>query len=209
MFLSSLGCSCFSASFCSWSYVSTLRGSPNATGYSRQYICFDVFFSQHTLYYLTIVLNFFLDDFSQDILGTVMGYSTFVDANCLCFLWPIEFNNFRICLISGSVSPMFSCFSIKVPTWITFAFLFFNDGIDWLNRQGVPSANLRDILVFCDGQHFTLMSSYIQTTSVCVAVMLTCCISFFNDVLSWCYCVLICLNPRLCRGSWMMLELQA
>lgn len=75
------------------------------------------------------------DSPALDIVPTINEYAGFVDANCLCYLWPQEFAQFRICIISNpaSAAPMFSCFSSsgKVAKF--------------------------DILVHCDGSHFTLL----------------------------------------------------
>ena len=44
-----------------------------------------------------------------------MTYAGFVDANCLLYLWPSEFDSCRICIISGNLNrPIFSCFLSKV-----------------------------------------------------------------------------------------------
>ena len=51
----------------------------------------------------------------KEIIGTVTQYAGLVDANSLVFLWPREFRNYRICLISGDVSQsIFSVFQSKV-----------------------------------------------------------------------------------------------
>jgi hypothetical protein len=52
---------------------------------------------------------------SYDLLTSVVVYAGFVDANCLIYLWPEEFDSCRICVISGSFSkPIFSCFLSEV-----------------------------------------------------------------------------------------------
>lgn len=75
---------------------------------------------------------------AMDIVPTLIEYAGFVDANCLCYLWPDEFRNKRICIISNTSTsrPMFSCFS----------------------AINVPDADLEaDIIIHCDGSHFTLL----------------------------------------------------
>ena len=70
-----------------------------------------------------------------------MTYAGFVDANCLLYLWPSEFDSCRICIISGNLNrPIFSCFlsnvriplfrkncpySISIPIAITISFKIF------------------------------------------------------------------------------------
>ena len=57
----------------------------------------------------------FTEDMSYDLLTSVVIYAGFVDANCLIYLWPEEFDSCRICVISGSFSkPIFSCFLSEV-----------------------------------------------------------------------------------------------
>jgi hypothetical protein len=88
-------------------------------------------------------VTYYADDFCRDIISTVNEYSGFVDANCLCFLWPREFNGARICFISGSFDkPMFSCFSVK------------------------GHAVNRDIIIHCSGSHFTLLASGVVNDQV-------------------------------------------
>ena len=82
------------------------------------------------------------EDMKVDVLNTVNAYAGFVDAYCLCFLWLQEFNSSRICIISGSEEkPMFSCFSLK------------------------DVRNSRDIIIYCDGSHFTLLKPYSTTVN--------------------------------------------
>ncbi|CAE7471823.1 unnamed protein product, partial [Symbiodinium microadriaticum] len=50
------------------------------------------------------------DDLELDILQSCLQYAGFVDANCLMYIWPREFHNARICLISGSTNPIFTTF---------------------------------------------------------------------------------------------------
>lgn len=74
-------------------------------------------------------------------MGSIINYAGFVDAQCLCYIWPEEFNHCRICLISGSLQrPLFSCF-------------FSKDGAAAVGGE----ENLRDIIIYCDGAHFTLL----------------------------------------------------
>ena len=82
------------------------------------------------------------EDMKVDVLNTVNVYAGFVDAYCLCFLWVQEFNSSRICIISGSEEkPMFSCFSLK------------------------DLRSSRDIIIYCDGSHFTLLKPYSPTVN--------------------------------------------
>lgn len=77
-----------------------------------------------------------IDSPALDIIPTVTDYAGFVDANCLCYVWPAEFEQYRICIISNSSSgaaPMFSCFSSR------------------------GEAAKVDIIIHCDGSHFTLL----------------------------------------------------
>jgi hypothetical protein len=79
------------------------------------------------------------DDMKNDVLNTINEFAGFVDANCLCFLWLQEFNSSRICIISGSNNkPIFSCFSLK-------------------NKR-----DIRDVIIYCDGSHFTLLKPNIN-----------------------------------------------
>ena len=70
----------------------------------------------------------------EDILSSVVAYAGFVDANALIWLWLEELSPFRICLLSGTrENPIISTFQQK-------------------GARGV-----RDVLMHCDGQHFTLL----------------------------------------------------
>ena len=61
------------------------------------------------------ILGLSEDEMATDLLGSVILYAGYVDANCLCYLWPEEFKPYRICFISGSFTePIFSCFYNKV-----------------------------------------------------------------------------------------------
>jgi len=83
----------------------------------------------------------YIDDFKKDILSSVQQYCGFVDANSLCFLWPTEFQRFRITFISGPLhQPIISCFY-------------------GLKRGGNGKDNLtkNDVLIRCNGDHFTLL----------------------------------------------------
>ena len=70
--------------------------------------------------HITSTINFFyflylIDDMSYELLTSTVVYAGFVDANCLIYLWPEEFDSCRICVISGSFSkPIFSCFLSEV-----------------------------------------------------------------------------------------------
>eukprot|EP01042_Synura_sphagnicola_P004538 gene4538-5768_t len=73
----------------------------------------------------------------KDLLATVVQYAALVDANALCILWPSDFDNCHICVISGDSSN---------PLFTTFA------------RKGRDKRTLRDIIIHCNGSHFTLLS---------------------------------------------------
>ena len=45
-----------------------------------------------------------------EILQSCLQYAGFVDANCLHYIWPQEFEQYRILLISGNTSPIFTVF---------------------------------------------------------------------------------------------------
>lgn len=78
----------------------------------------------------------------QDILPSVLQYAGLVDANALIFLFPQEFVNFRLCIISGSPQvPLISCFSAR----------------------SADPATLSDVLIYCDGEHFTLLRPCVRT----------------------------------------------
>ena len=76
------------------------------------------------------------DDFAQVVVNTVLEPSGLVDANALAFLWPKEFSRKRVCLMSGPLSrPLFMVFT---PT-------------------DCDESELTDILMRCEGDHFTLL----------------------------------------------------
>ena len=73
-----------------------------------------------------------------DLVPTFIEYAGFVDANSFLYLWPDEFHRKCVCIVSNSHTnqPMFSCFTAK----------------------GVKSSEIEvDILIHCDGSHFTLL----------------------------------------------------
>ena len=77
-----------------------------------------------------------LELWARDIISTVLLPSGFVDANALSFLWLKEFDQFRICFISGPLTnPIFCCFESNIK-----------------NKN-----ELIDIIIRCDGSHFTLL----------------------------------------------------
>jgi len=85
------------------------------------------------------------EDMKVDVLNTINEFAGFVDANCLCFLWLQEFNSSRICIISGSNNkPIFSCFSLK-------------------NKR-----DIRDVIIYCDGSHFTLLKPNYNSENFCI-----------------------------------------
>eukprot|EP00601_Ochromonadales_sp_CCMP2298_P007227 CAMPEP_0173198682 /NCGR_PEP_ID=MMETSP1141-20130122/16815_1 /TAXON_ID=483371 /ORGANISM="non described non described, Strain CCMP2298" /LENGTH=208 /DNA_ID=CAMNT_0014123487 /DNA_START=13 /DNA_END=639 /DNA_ORIENTATION=- len=78
-----------------------------------------------------------LEDWLQEIVGSIRQYSGFVDANALPFIWPQNFDKFRLLFISGPMaSPILTCF---VPT----------------NRNR-PVEELMEVIIRCSGDHFTL-----------------------------------------------------
>jgi hypothetical protein len=84
------------------------------------------------------------DGLIQNLLPSVNEYAGFVDANALCYLWLSEFNPYRFTFISGSLqNPIFSSFSLK----------------------GADPRTLRDVLIHCDGSHFTLLEHMDQRTA--------------------------------------------
>lgn len=84
------------------------------------------------------------DDICREVIESVNEYAGFVDAYSLCFLWPIEFKFKRFCFISGSLNkPIFSCFS----------------------QKGVDVNSLADVIIHCDGSHFTLLRGIHSTLS--------------------------------------------
>jgi len=75
-------------------------------------------------------------DFSRDVVTSVVEVAGFVDANVLAFLWPIEFENTRVCLMSGPLQrPSFT--------------VFFG--------ANCPVGQHMDVLMRCDQDHFTLL----------------------------------------------------
>lgn len=54
-----------------------------------------------------------VDELEIEILQSCLQYAGFVDANCLMYIWPLEFHNARICLISGSSNPIFTTFCLS------------------------------------------------------------------------------------------------
>ena len=88
-----------------------------------------------------LLLDTTSEDFSlrADILSSVLGYAYFVDANALIWLWLQEFGPYRICLLSGtSDRPIVSLF----------------------RTRGAPLHKLSDVIIHCDGSHFTLLRAY-------------------------------------------------
>mmetsp|Transcript_11877 Transcript_11877/g.26396 ORF Transcript_11877/g.26396 Transcript_11877/m.26396 type:complete len:200 (-) Transcript_11877:342-941(-) len=80
----------------------------------------------------------FQEEWAREICETIGQYAGYVDANALAFVWPQNFDKFRICFVSGPASdPILSCF---VP----------------LNRSRLVE-ELYEIVLRCDGEHFTLL----------------------------------------------------
>jgi hypothetical protein len=85
------------------------------------------------------------DDFTRDVVDSVLNPAEFVDANALAFLWPVEFSrtNTRVCIMSGSRErPLLMVFT---PTTLV-------------------ETQAKEVIIRCDGQHFTLLGP--QTTGV-------------------------------------------
>ena len=81
---------------------------------------------------------------------SVMEYAGLVDANVLSFLFPLEFTQFRILIISGSMSsPMFSSFQS-----------------DQINTQ----LDITEVIIHCHNSHFTLLKPIGEVVS-CVLVI--------------------------------------
>jgi len=90
------------------------------------------------------------DDFTRDMVGTVLDPAEFVDANALAFLWPVEFSqtNTRVCIMSGARErPLLMVFT---PT-------------------ALVEVQAKDVIIRCDGQHFTLLGP--QTAGVLASLM--------------------------------------
>ena len=82
------------------------------------------------------------DDYRCDILESVLEPGGFVDLNALCFLWPIEFKDIRICCISGSWQrPLITVVQTEGN----------------LSSGGGGGNGNMDVIMHCDGQHFSLL----------------------------------------------------
>eukprot|EP00607_Mallomonas_marina_P005836 CAMPEP_0182438736 /NCGR_PEP_ID=MMETSP1167-20130531/85986_1 /TAXON_ID=2988 /ORGANISM="Mallomonas Sp, Strain CCMP3275" /LENGTH=154 /DNA_ID=CAMNT_0024632235 /DNA_START=1214 /DNA_END=1678 /DNA_ORIENTATION=- len=82
------------------------------------------------------------DPFVTELLPSILQYAGFVDANALSYLWFEEFRSSRICVISGSAQePIFTV----------------------LSQEGENRENLRDVILHCDGCHFTLLRPLWET----------------------------------------------
>ena len=95
-----------------------------------------------------------------------MEYAGFVDANSLMYIWPNEFYNHKICVISGSTeNPIFSCFATKEKVIIIYLYIFLNSFqilIEYkhyiLFIQHVAN-DVNEVIIYCDGNHFTLLQT--------------------------------------------------
>lgn len=77
------------------------------------------------------------EDIQYEVMSSVTEFAGMVDANILSYLWPVEFTQFRICVISGQHNaPMFS---------------YFVSG-DLDEREPV-----KDVIIRCEMSHFTLL----------------------------------------------------
>jgi hypothetical protein len=77
------------------------------------------------------------DCWYDDLLASVLAPTGFVDANVLCFLWPVEFCTHRLLFISNPTQqPIFSHFSSA--------------------EQTRSQQTLREVLIVCDNEHYTL-----------------------------------------------------
>jgi hypothetical protein len=72
----------------------------------------------------------------SDSFDSILEYSGFVDANVLIWLWMEEFLPYRLCFVSGNMSQ---------PIITTFM------------ARGVDPYSIRDVIIHCNGQHFTLL----------------------------------------------------
>jgi len=82
------------------------------------------------------------------LLQSVSNSADFVDANVLFHLWPEEFNPCRVCFISDTDrSTIFSCFR---------------------NSTVEP---VRDVIIHCDGSHFTLLAFEVSLDQVLSAAI--------------------------------------
>lgn len=73
------------------------------------------------------------DIWYQELLQSVLARGGFVDANVLCFLWPVEFDDYRLLFISNpSTKPIFSEFTYSK------------------NAK-------KEIIILCEREHFTLL----------------------------------------------------
>jgi hypothetical protein len=77
------------------------------------------------------------EDVQYEVMSSVSEYAGLVDANVLGYLWPVEFKQIRICVISGRQDqPMFSYFVCG----------------DLDEREAVT-----DVILRCEMSHFTLL----------------------------------------------------
>ena len=77
------------------------------------------------------------DNSSLVLVENIIKYAGLVDANALCFVWPVELQSTRVCVVSGPISrPTFSCFVLPHCT---------------------SPESLTDIILRCVGSHFTIL----------------------------------------------------
>ena len=98
-------------------------------------------------------------DWAREIVGTVCSYAGLVDANALCFLWPVEFNRFRFCFISGSLQqPLIAVF--YPPRGCEAVLNTVKQGGAVITTTAAAAAaggDLVDVVIRCNGSHFTLL----------------------------------------------------
>lgn len=112
-----------------------------------------------------------VDIWYKDLLQSILEYAYFVDANSLSVLPLIELLPYRICFISNSLlDPIFSCFSM-------------NPAQEKSLPPGCPSIApnaKRDIIIYCNGAHFTLLRPFLQSNGSWVVRILYSFINLFS-----------------------------
>lgn len=101
------------------------------------------------------------DDLVAELLTSLFEYAGLVDANALIYLWPREFADVRLCMISGDLSrPIISVFEMS----------------NIIGKDFTPSgSNIREVMMRCNGCHFTLLSHFdvktpnIRSKKVCLS----------------------------------------
>lgn len=91
------------------------------------------------------ILRKLKEQWFEDLLASVLSYCDLVDANSLSFLWPRELDGYYICFLSGN---------LNCPILTTFR-----------SSRATSNAGLKEVLVHCDGSHFTLLRPRFPTAS--------------------------------------------